>query len=130
MMLIPYSILPPNILKKLSRYFYFIGRKLDKNFPKLDLHLKQAELRARSKEYISMSFTASLIFFILFSILTSFLTAKFEVSIFLGIFIVLFITLFIFSQQLMYPRLKANRRIRNIERNLIPGLQNMQIQLD
>jgi archaeal flagellar protein FlaJ len=129
MIAIPFSVLPPQLLRVLSRAFFWVGYRLSTKIKNIDLYLDQAEMKISSKEYISMSFTSTLIFFLVFSVLGSLLARKLETNIFIAIGAVIFITLFIFSQQLMYPKLKADRRIKNIERNLIPALQNMLVQL-
>jgi flagellar protein FlaJ len=129
MILIPFSILPPVVLRRISRLFYWLGERLESKFPGMDLYLDQAEFKVSAKEYISMCVTATVSFFVLFSILTSLALLKYNVNIFTGIFIVFIITLFILMQQLMYPKISANKRIKSIERNIIPALQNLSVQL-
>ncbi len=96
---IPYSLLPIKVLKKGSSIFLGIGRSLEKNFPFLKLHLKQAEVDFSVKEYLSMCFLSGIIFFV-------------------------------FLQQLTYPKIYSNKRIKDIEKNLLAALQNMLIQLN
>ena len=130
MIVIPFSFLPINILRRLSRGFYLIGDSLSKKVPDLKLSLEQAEIKIRPNEYVSMCLTSTVIFFIVFGILTSLVLAKLNINILIGIVILLIVTIFLFIQQLLYPKLKASRRIRGLERNLIPALQNLLIQLD
>lgn len=48
----------------------------------------------------------------------------------LGLGITLLFLIFICGSQLLYPQLYTSRRQRNIERNLIPALENMMVQLN
>jgi archaeal flagellar protein FlaJ len=129
MITIPFSILPPVLLRKASRIFYWLGEKLSNNFRNLDLYLDQAGIKVDAKEYLSMCIASTTFFFVLFSLLSIPVLQKFNLDPMVGPFAVLFVTLFIFAQQVMYPKLKSNKRIRGIERNLIPALQNMLVQL-
>lgn len=52
-----------------------------------------------------------------------------------GLFLVapligLVLALFVFLQQINYPKLLANKRIRGLERNLLPALQDIMIQIN
>ncbi len=129
---IPYSLLPIKVLKKSSSIFLGIGRSLEKNFPFLKLHLKQAEVDFSVKEYLSMCFLSGLIFFVFFGfffILILFLAGVKNPFSF-GLITSIIITLFVFLQQLTYPKIYSNKRIRDIEKNLLAALQNMLIQLN
>ena len=129
---IPYSLLPIKVLKKGSSIFLGIGRSLEKNFPFLKLHLKQAEVDFSVKEYLSMCFLSGLIFFVFFGfffILILFLAGVKNPFSF-GLITSIIITLFVFLQQLTYPKIYSNKRIRDIEKNLLAALQNMLIQLN
>ena len=129
MITIPFSILPPQLLRVASRAFFWLGDRLSGKINNIDLYLDQAEIKLSPKEYISMSFTSTLILFIIFSSLVAMVAGKFDTNIFVGIGTIFIVSLFIFAQQVMYPKLKADKRIKNIERNLIPALQNMLVQL-
>jgi len=63
---LPYSLLPTNALKNASSLFLGIGEFLDGIFPFLKLHIKQAKLDFSAKEYLSMCFFSSIIFFVFF----------------------------------------------------------------
>nr|MBA4405526.1 hypothetical protein [Nanoarchaeum sp.] len=130
MIVIPFSFLPPVLLRKLSRAFYWIGAPVSTHIKGLDISLEQSDIKLKSKEYVSMCVTATVFFFVVFSILASLMLLKYNTSPIIGLIIIALISLFIFSQQLIYPKLKASKRIKNIERNLIPALQNMLVQLN
>jgi archaeal flagellar protein FlaJ len=129
MILIPFSFLPKGLLRKLSGIFFWLGGPLSRRIKSLDLHLKQSKIRLRPNEYLSMCITSTFFFFVIFSILVSLLLVKLGFGYGVGIFSVLFVSLFIFAQQIMYPKLRANKKIRSIEKNLLPALQNMLVQL-
>ncbi len=129
---IPYSLLPIKVLKKSSSIFLGIGRSLEKNFPFLKLHLKQAEVDFSVKEYLSICFLSGIIFFVFFGfffILILFLAGVKNPFSF-GLITSIIVTLFVFLQQLTYPKIYSNKRIKDIEKNLLAALQNMLIQLN
>ncbi len=128
-MRIPFSFLPEQVLFKFSRSFYGLAERLDKRMPSLSVNLNQAESRLSSIEYISMCLASSS-FFLLFALMFSLIAFRFQVSYFIFAGISLVVTFLMFSQQLAYPKLFASRRIKGIERNLIPALQDMLVQLN
>lgn len=130
MILVPLSFLPPSILRRFSRFFYFVGGKVAPKIPDLKISLEQWGMKVKPSEYVSMCFTASIFNFIILSILFFFLLPLFDANPFIGILVALLLFLFGFIQQLMYPKLKASKRVRDLERNLIPALQNLVIQLE
>ncbi|MBT3691557.1 type II secretion system F family protein [Candidatus Woesearchaeota archaeon] len=130
MILIPYSFLPPTILRKISRIFFWLGKRIEGKFPNLNLNLEQIDYKISAKEYISMSITSVVILFLFLVGLSIPFSLKYGTNPLLSIFIISIISLFIFAQQILYPKLKANKRIKDIERNIIPALQNMVVQLN
>lgn len=129
---LPYSLLPIKKLRNSSYIFFGIGESLEGFFPFLKLHLKQAEVDFSVKEYLSMCFLSSVIFFIFFGTLFILILALTGVEKFFlfGLITSAIVTLFVFLQQITYPKLYAHRRIRDIERNLLGALQNILIQLN
>ena len=130
MILIPSSFLPPTILRKISRIFFWLGKRIEGKFPNLNLNLEQIDYKISAKEYISMSITSVVILFLFLVGLSIPFSLKYGTNPLLSIFIISIISLFIFAQQILYPKLKANKRIKDIERNIIPALQNMVVQLN
>tara|TARA_Y100000310_G_C20647338_1_gene797393 strand:- start:1048 stop:1932 length:885 start_codon:yes stop_codon:yes gene_type:complete len=129
MMKIPFSILPQKDLYKFSRHFRGLAQRIESRVPFLEVHLKQAESKLNSVDYISMSIASSIImFFVLLMI--SLPTIKFGASVAVPFVVALVITIFIFMQQMAYPRLVTSRRIRLIEMNLLPALQDMHVELN
>jgi len=129
---LPYSLLPMKVLKRGSYIFLGIGEALQGLFPFLKLHLKQAEVDFSVKEYLSMCFLSSLIFFIFFGFVFIFILVLVGVEKFFlfGLMTAIIVTLFIFLQQMVYPKIYAHKRIRGIEKNLLAALQNILIQLN
>ena len=109
-----------------------LGEFLQNLFPSLELDLKQAEVDLPPKEYLSICIMASLIFFcfiglVLISVL---IVIGIEKGFLFGILTCMFLTFFVFLQQISYPKIYVHKKIRNIERNLLPALQNIMIQLN
>ncbi len=127
---IPYAFLPLTLLRKLSRIFLAPARSISKNIKDFDIFLEQSEIKLKPEEYISMSIATTIFLFFMLSIIVSILLVKFNIDILAGLVAVFFVSLFIFSQQMMYPRLKAKKRVRDIEKNLLPALQNILVQLN
>ena len=132
MIKIPYSLLPPNLLKKVAHNSLFIGESLRPLFPFLKMHLIQAEIELEDREYLTMCSIASLSFFIFFgSFIFLIVGAAGAENAFIASYaIALIFTLFVFMQQLMYPRLHTNKRVKDIERNLLPALQNILVEIN
>jgi len=131
MIKIPFSFLPPEVLKKLSYMFFGISSMVERNFPFLKVDLKQAQMRISSKEYISMCFASTMFFFFTFGVLFIFVLGAFGVKkAYMGFVISLIFSIFAFLEQMMYPKMLVRKRIRGIERNLLAAMQNMLIQLN
>ena len=129
---IPFSILPFKVLSKLSQIFFGLANKIEKNIPSLKLYLEQAEMTVLPDAYMAICITSSIINFIfinIFLIIILFIT-DIGNSILLSIIISIPVTLFLFFQQTLFPKLKANKKIKDIEKNLLPTLQDMMVQLN
>lgn len=129
---IPFSILPINTLSKFSGFFLGVGKKIENNFPGLKVNIEQSEYKINPSEYASMCIAASIVFFVFINIIFSIFLflIKIDGALLLSILVSIPITLFIFIQQILYPKLFAGRKIRNIEKNLLPALQNILVQLN
>ena len=129
---VPYSIFPVSTLEKRAHKFLWVGESLQDFFPFLKINLKRAEVGFSMKEYLSMCFLSSTILFAIMLIIisTGLFIAGIEKPVFIGIAISIILALFVFIQQISYPKIYANKRVRSIERNLMDSLQNILIQLD
>lgn len=129
MLKIPFSILPQKVLYKFSRFFFGTAQKIERNYPSLEMYMNQAEITARPIEYIAMCLTSLLIFAgTIFS--ASLLIITFGAPWWSPVVITLIFSLFVFTQQMAFPKLLAMRRIKEVERNVLPALQDMLVQLN
>lgn len=126
---IPMGMMPMPQLKRISKPFYGIARPIQKGLPNLQIQLKQAEVDLSDLEYVAMCMSSTLFMFVFLFIFAFFMT-KIGLNIFLGFVIVFILSMIMFIQKLVYPRVYSNKRIKNIERNLLPALQNILVQLN
>ncbi len=129
---LPYSLVPLKTLKKKAEKYYWLADKLKKSFPSLKQDLKEAELPFTDKEYLGLCLAADIMFF---SFITIFMLVIFGAAaapnfIIVSLVVGIFFTLFGLLQQLYYPKLLAIKRIKSIEKNLLPALQNLYIQIN
>ncbi len=128
---VPFSLLPPNKLRQQARIFLPLSQKVKKLLPFLKIQLRYAQMEIEAREYLAMCLLATTIFFIFSTILIGInlvIFAESKFAILLAPLVALFISLFVFLQQVNYPKLMANKRIRGLERNLLPALQDIMIQ--
>lgn len=103
---------------------------------KLNTLLINCDLDFTREEYISVCFKYALFYFIpAFIILTTILLIASPSTgilqlIFLSLIISFVFALFIYITQINYPRLYSSRKQKNIERNIIPALEDMLVQLN
>lgn len=129
MIKIPFSFLPLTTLYKVSSHFLGLAQRLERKYPNLSVYLTQAEARIGSLEYLSMCITATFLFATIFFFL-SLILLFFKIPFFFVLVLTFIFTFFVFAQQLAYPKLIANRRVRQVERNLLPALEDILIQLN
>lgn len=131
-MKIPFSVLPSSALKVLSHQFFAISDSMKKLFPFLEMDLKQGGSDFNPREYISACLVSNILSFIILFLLSSFVFYNLEVKRFLlGSFVISFaLAVFVFADQMFYPKLLASRRVRELERNLLLALRNVQIDLN
>jgi flagellar protein FlaJ len=129
---LPYSLLPVKKLRELSSSFLGVGEFLQNFFPFLKTNLKQAEIDISIKEYLGICFLSSLIFFFFIGFLLVLVLALAGVERLFSFSLItsILITILVFLQQIAYPKVYVNRRIKGIERNLMGALQNILIQLN
>jgi len=129
---IPYSFIPFNILKNISSVFLGLGSKIEKSLPSLKLNLEYVKLGINAQEYTAMCLMSSLFSFILLNIIINifFIIINFGRSLLLAFGISTAMSLFIFAQQILYPKIHVQRKTKDIERNLLPALQDILVQLN
>ena len=121
MIKIPFSLLPKRVLENRSNIFIGIGEILQNIFPFLELNLKRANFEGDSRKYLSMCFLTSLTNLILLMTIGTFALFIFDYNNYYlwgpaGSLVIIF---FMFFQQVSYPKVFANRKIRSVERNLL-----------
>lgn len=128
-------MIPLSKLSKPAHVFLGIGRKLGRIFPYLGLDLKQAKIEIAAEEYLSLCISASLSFFVFIGLVLSGIlslinmTAEEKFSpLPISLLITFVLTLFVFLQQINYPKLLKNRRVKNLETNLLHALRNILVQ--
>jgi len=129
---LPYSFMPLKTLRKYSFVFMGIAEFISPMFMFLKVNLNQAQIDIKQREYLSMCVFSTSIFFVFMSfIIFIFLLAfKVESIVTKAMLISLIFSLFVFFQQVMYPKLYSNRRVKDTEKNLFGALQNMLVQLN
>ncbi len=130
MIRIPFSFMPGRVLYRLGKPFFGVAQKIENRYPSLDVYLHQAEADISPVEYIAMCLVSVVIVFLFLLFFLFPLLGTFELPFWMALSIAVFLSLFVFIQQMIYPKLIANRRIKGVEKNLLPSLQDMMIQLN
>ena len=116
-------------LKKKSKSFLPLARKKGSNLSK---YFKNIDLDLNGEEYLAICFRNSAIAFVISLIISGLILFLFKIKIFylLAIVIGILFAIFIFSVQVNYPKVYNTRKQKNIEKNLIPALEDMLVQLN
>lgn len=126
---IPFSLLPPKVLYRFSHHYLGFAQKVQRNYPNIDVYLNQAEAKMTSMEYISLCLVSLTIFaIVIFSLCLT--TLMFGASLYIPFLLAFIFTFFVFLQQMAYPKLASMRRVKEIDKNLLPALQDMLVQLN
>ena len=129
MFVIPFSLLPPPLLRRFSNLFMKYGDAMSKIFPYLQLELDRAGFIVQSRKYISQCMTASSFMLIFLSVAFSLFFAKVS-EFYFGIILAVVVSALIFFMQLNYPKIASSRRIRKLDSDLLASLQAIMIQLN
>lgn len=131
-MKLPYTFLPQQAIASCSRLFLKMAKAMLPMFPSLGMDLRRLNIRERTEKYVAMCITATVLFFIFLSVVLGMMFVAFKVEnpVLVALLISFVFSLFVFMQQAMYPKMLLRKRIRNIEQNLMPALQNMLVQLN
>lgn len=127
---IPFTFGPLDRLKKRSGFITSIIPRQRKSA--LGDVLKNNEIPLSREEYLSISLESTLKIFGFMAVLatTGLFLAGVNKSILFGCGFGLMVAGFVFAMQQAYPHLYTSRRQKNIERNLIPALEDMLVQLN
>ncbi len=127
---VPLTLSSLEILKRRSKKFTNFFRGIKKT--KLGSYLKNIDVKISTAEYLGICFrTFMFSFLILLVIFTTFLfLLKVDIFYLYGFFLALAFSGFVFLRQFNYPKMFLFRKTRDIERNLIPALQDILVQLE
>lgn len=129
---IPFVPFPLSASKRFAKPFYGLAKSMSKAFPLLNIQLERSEINVNSTEYLSVAILSgnfwTLIIFGLLTLLPFFITVPsnyyviiFFVSLFIGFTSMIYI--------ILYPNLLVNKKIRELEKNLLFALRHLQIQI-
>ncbi len=126
---IPFTIDKLDRLKKRPLLLKSLGNR--NKYSKLDYYLQNSDIDITKQQYINISLRSSLIAFILIFLLSSTVTLVLKLKGAIGIsFLVSFVSAsFVIFSQINYPKVYFNRKQKGLERNLMPALEDMLVQL-
>jgi len=129
---LPFSFLPWKILKKHSNIFLGLASSVETGFASLEMRLVQTGIPVAAKQYLAMCMLATFSFFIFILFIFELFFWGFGSShpILYGFLMALVISMLVYLQQVNYPRLLVKKKIKNIEQNLLPALQDFLVQLN
>ncbi len=128
---IPFTFSSVEILKRRTKFLLNIGRYLSRNTKNLGKFLKDSGVDITKEEYMSVCvYTQMFTFVILLSVFTTLLgLLSVQNFWFLGLGLALLFSLFVFFAQINYPKIYVFKEGRLLDRNLIPALQDILVQL-
>lgn len=127
---IPFTIADTEKLKRKSRYF--LRPFKNKKPSQIQKYLENSDIELTEAEYFSIclrSFVFSFIFLYIMSTIALVLL-KVPLPFLLSFGIALIFSGFRFFSQIVYPKVHDKRRVKNIEKNLIPALEDVLVQLN
>lgn len=129
---IPFTFSDVEILKRRSKSFISLSKKINRKKIKLTDYLLGCGVNVDAYNYIAICYRNISINFLFLSVFFTSLLFFLSVAYFFlyGLGISLMISLFIFMIQMNYPKVFLLNKSRNIERNLIPALQDLLVQLN
>jgi len=127
---IPFTLASLDKLKKRSKVFRVFTK--NRKFSRLNKYLVNLELDINPQDYMTICFRGLVTSFLfLFLISSTILVLVGVASAFLLAFGISFLfSLFVFFSQIAYLRVYDQKRVMSIDRNLIPALDDMLIQLN
>jgi len=127
---IPFTI--SNIDRSKKRSKFFSSKIKPKKSSKLNQYLETAGAKLSREEYMGICVRNFVISSILLFVISTAIMALLRIKFFylFGLLFTLLFTIFIFFVQMSYPKIYISRKQGNIEKNLIPALEDMLIQLN
>lgn len=126
---IPFTISSTNTAKKRSKFFQRLIKVKKKS--KLKEHLEKSHIELTREEYMGIALRSLVNAFLISFILSSTALYFLKVSSFLtkSLALTFLFSSFVFFTQIVYPKVYANKKQREIEKNLLPALEDMSVQL-
>ena len=127
---IPFAFSPIDKLKKRSAYFKkYIKYKKESS---LKRHLEISDSGIKREDYLAICMRGYLISFLSIFLVCFilFIISKVKGSILLALLLAVVFSSFLLFTRLSYPRVVSTRKEKNIEKNLIPALQDILVQLN
>ena len=128
---IPFIPLKLESMKKVARHYIGLGEALSRLFPSMEFNLKRAELDFEPREWMSITISGSIFYFVIITSLLLFIAVMAEIQSGLGIMLCMGSGLAMggssFMYLIFYPRLLARKRIRELEMNLSYALHHLLI---
>ncbi len=127
---IPFTIANIDKLKVKSKIFEAVVKK--KKPSKLQFYLDNTNIKLTEKEYLAICFRSFVISFIVLYIISTTILILISISLsyLLSLAIALVFSSFVFFSQTIYPKVYNTRRERSIDKNLIPALEDILVQLN
>lgn len=134
---IPYTFSSIDVLKKRTKVFLNIGSFFVRRNKSLAKNLKAADANITKEEYAAICFYNFLLAFValtvVFTSILGIVNANFyEISkfYFMGVGLSFLFSFFVLFSELNYPRVYVAREGRLLDKNLLPALQDMLVQLN
>jgi|SRR3989344_4593803 len=126
---VPFSFASLDKLNKRSSIFRKLT-KYKKESP-LSIRLKQADLKITREEYLAICYGGAIKSFLILFLVSSTVLFFLKINYFLlsALAFSFIFSFFVFFSRFVYPKVYINRKEREIERNLIPALQDITVQL-
>jgi pilus assembly protein TadC len=127
---IPFSLGSLDLQKKsVKNLKFYFGRKKESQ---LQIYLTNADVNISREEYLAICYKSFVYSFVILFILSGFVFyfAGLGNFIYLSLGFSIVFSGFILFSRLVYPKVYSTRKERDIEKNLIPALQDMLVQLN
>jgi flagellar protein FlaJ len=127
---IPFTLSSIEILKKKGKPFSGFFRRVRKS--RLATYLKNSDVDLTVQEYLGVCLRTFVFVFIVCMVFFTSILAFSNVAYFYfyGLGAALLVSVFVFFSQVNYPRIYTFKKMRDVEKNLIPVLQDMLVQLE
>ncbi len=127
---IPFTFSDIEVLKRKSKFI--LPRIKYNKKTKLEENLKNCDVSISREEYLSICLRSFIfIFLILFVIFTTILAfARVSLFYLFGLGLAFLFSCFVFFSQIVYPKVYVSKRQKDIEKNLIPALEDILIQIN